>query len=227
MTSSSLTAAQLAAYIDHTLLAPHAVPADIERLCQEAIQYNFAAVCIHPCHLPQAVQLLQKHPTRIGTVVGFPFGTNTTEIKAAEARQAIDQGAQEIDMVVNLSAALTNNQQYLARDISAVLAPCRAANPTVTLKIILETAVLPTDVKIMLCKLGADLAVDYLKTSTGLHPAGGATLEDVALLYQHRGSCKVKAAGGIRTADQARAMIQAGASRIGTSAGVTIVTTCN
>ena len=221
--SPTRSAKEMAARIDHTLLKPEAGPADIKQLCGEAIECGFASVCIHPCHVSLAASLLVDASPVVGSVAGFPFGANHTDIKRAEAAQAIADGAREIDMVVNISAALADDQSYVSRDISAVLAACRSAESPVTLKLILETATLPQPTKVMLCRLASDLGVDYIKTSTGLHPAGGATLEDVRLLYENRGSCKVKAAGGIRTAPDALAMVHAGADRLGTSAGITII----
>jgi deoxyribose-phosphate aldolase len=212
---------QLAQYIDHTLLKSEAISADITKLCEEAIEFGFATVCIHPCHIPLAAKLLDQHPSKVCSVAGFPFGTNHTHIKELEARQAIDDGAQEIDIVANLAAALEGNTSYLQQDIKAVLRPCLRNN--VILKVILETAALPTETKIMLCKICSDLGVDFIKTSTGLHPAGGVTIEDVQLLYQYRGSCKVKAAGGIRNLNSFLAMIHAGARRIGTSSSLAIL----
>ena len=220
----TFTPASLAGCIDHTLLKPEAGGKDIDRLCEQAIQYGFATVCIHPCHIRRAAENLRSQQSRVGSVVGFPFGTNHTLIKVAEAAQAIEDGADELDMVINLPAALENDFDYLDRDIRAVLRTCRAAEKTVLLKVIFETAALnDKQTKIRLCKLASDIGVDFIKTSTGGHPAGGATIEDIKLLYAHRGFCRVKAAGGIRDLETTQAMLSAGAARIGTSAGIAIV----
>ena len=223
MDSAKLSAQELARYIDHTILKPEATGDAIVQLCEEAITWNFAAIFINPCHVPQAVTLLSGQSTQIGTVVGFPFGANRPRIKHEEALQAIDDGAQEIDMVINLAAALEGDMTYVAHDIESVLRPCAQLEPRITLKVILECRVLPEATKISLCRLASNLGVDFVKTSTGLHPAGGAALADVKLLYKHRGNCKVKAAGGIRTLVDVRAMIDAGAERIGTSAAIAIM----
>lgn len=221
--SDWLTPSALAARIDHTLLKPEATTEAIIRLCEEAIQYQFATVCIHGCFVAKAAELLANHPVGVCTVAGFPLGCCHTRIKAIEAAQAIDDGADEIDMVINLPSALAGDMTYLARDVEAVLKVCHQGEKPTILKVILETAVLPVDTKITLCRLMSNLGVDFIKTSTGLHPAGGATLDDVKLLYQHRGTCKVKAAGGIRDFITCQSMILAGAERIGTSAGIAIV----
>jgi len=220
---NAITPSQLAACIDHTLLQPEAGGNQIEALCGEAVHYGFAAVCVHPCHVETACRCLASHPVRAGTVAGFPFGANHTKIKHAETLQALEDGAEEVDMVVNLAAALAGDTHYLKKDIHAVLRPCHGLHPPRIVKLILETAALPRETKIMLCRLASDLGVDYIKTSTGLHPAGGATLDDVKLLYANRGRCKVKAAGGIRNLKTTLDMIHAGAERIGTSAGVKIM----
>lgn len=213
--------------IDHTLLKPQAGGEELIKLCGEAIQYGFATVCVHPCHLAKVTELLAGHATRPGSVVGFPYGTNHTSVKAAEAAQAIHDGAEELDMVINLPAATENDTGYLARDIEAVLKVCHNADPPVILKVIMETAAFSCDTKIMLCRLASNLGVDFVKTSTGLHPAGGATVADVKLLSEHRGCCRVKAAGGISNLKILREMLAAGAQRIGTSSGVAILQELN
>ena len=221
--STTITTDTLAGCIDHTLLKPEADAGIVERLCAEAVEYGFASVCIHPRYAAQAAKILADQAPAVGVVVGFPLGANHTKIKQAEARQAIDDGAQELDMMINLAAALAGDQRYIVSEIASVLSLCRAHEPAIVLKVILETAALPGDTKIMLCKLLSNLGVDYLKTSTGMHKAGGATVEDVELLYSHRCCCRVKASGGIRTLQNALDMLNAGAKRIGTSAGVGIV----
>ena len=218
-----ITAAALTGCIDHTQLNPEAGKAAIKQMAAEAIKYGFGAVCVHPCHVRLLAGLLASHSSKVCSVVGFPFGANHTAVKRAEAVQAIEDGAVELDMVINLSAALENDTAYLKRDVEAVLDVCRGAAGPVTLKVILETAALPRTAKIMLCELLGQVGVDFLKTSTGLHAAGGATIEDVRLLCRYGSGCKVKAAGGIRNLQALLAMRNAGAERIGTSAGVAIM----
>lgn len=216
-------ARQLARCIDHTLLKAEAGTAAVKKLCQEAIHYGFAAVCVHPWQVHLAAELLAGQPSKVCSVAGFPLGANHSKIKAAEAALAIADGAREIDMVINLASAMEEDAAYLRDDIAAVLQPCRAASQPIILKMIFETAALPEHTKILLCRLADELGVDFIKTSTGLHPAGGATIEDVQLLYRHRGRCKVKAAGGISDLARLQAMLDAGAERIGTSSAVAIM----
>ena len=220
---SNPAATELAGRIDHTQLKCEAGRVAIEQLCGEAGAYGFASVCVHPCHVRYAAELLKGQASRVGSVVGFPWGVNHTQVKRAEAAQAIADGASELDMVVNLPAVFDANWAYVRRDVAEVLCECRRGEQAVTLKVILETAALDQATKVTLCELLGEVGVDYLKTSTGLHGAGGATVEDVALLDGHRGPCKVKAAGGIRDLATAQAMLQAGADRLGTSSGVAIV----
>lgn len=217
----------LASYIDHTLLRPEAGAEEITRMCAEAIEYGFAAVCVHGCHVPRAAELLDGHPSKVCSVAGFPFGANHTRAKVMEAARAIEDGAEEIDIVINLAAALEGNFDYVGRDIDAVREVCHDNDPHVTLKVILELAALPEDLKISLCRLCGNLNVDFIKTSTGFHPAGGAAVDDVRLMIEYGQPCLVKAAGGIRTLETAIAMIEAGASRIGASAGVAIMREIN
>jgi len=223
MENFKISATELAAKIDHTLLKPEATLADIEHICRQAIHYGFAAVCVNPCYTKHAAQLLQNHSPKVCSVVGFPLGASHTRIKQAEAIQNIQDGAQELDMVINISAALTGNYEYVAQDIKAVLLTCRQANPPIILKIILEMRILLPETKLRICRIANDLGADFLKTSTGLHPAGGATIDDVKFLHQHRGSCKVKAAGGIRNLPATQDLLRAGTDRIGTSSGPAII----
>lgn len=219
----SLTPEDLAAKIDHTLLKPEAGPAAVEQWCEEAMKYGFITVCVFPCYVKKATEKLAHYPTRVGSVVGFPFGTSHSKIKVAEAQQAVADGARELDLVINLPATLAGDFDYLKREVTAVKHVCQSPHQKVTLKMILETAALPVETKIALCKLCSEAGVDFIKTSTGLHPAGGATIEDVKLLYAHRGKCKIKAAGGISDLKTALTMLVAGAERIGTSSSVTII----
>ncbi|MFC1765529.1 deoxyribose-phosphate aldolase [Planctomycetota bacterium] len=215
---------KLAAAIDHTLLTATATATDIKRLCDEAMKHGFAAVCVNPRWIDVAADQLRCSNVQVATVIGFPLGADTTKIKVLEAKEAVRCGADEIDMVADLAAIIEGDQRYLNNQFQAVLKVCQAMRPAVLLKVILETAALTEEQKILACQTAQQAGVDFIKTSTGLHPAGGATLEDVRLLKQEAPSCRVKAAGGIRTADQAQAMLDAGADRIGTSAGVAIMT---
>ena len=223
MKNHNFSPADLAAKIDHTLLKPEASLADIEQICTEAIKYGFASVCVNPCYIKHVAQCLKGKSPKVCGVVGFPLGASHSRIKQAEAHQNIQDGAQELDMVINISAALAKNYEYVTHDIADVLQACRQVNPPVLLKIILEMKVLPPDIKLRMCSIANDLGVDFLKTSTGMHPAGGAALEDVQFLHQHRGNCKVKASGGIRNLHSTKALLLAGADRIGTSSGKTIM----
>ena len=212
----------LARYIDHTLLRPDATAADIDRLCAEAKAYGFAAVCINPTWIRRAAAALRDTPVGVASVVGFPFGASTPEIKAMEARRALRDGACEIDMVINIGALKSGMQDAVREDIARVSDAChesRAIN-----KVIIEAALLTDEEKVVACRLAQVARADFVKTSTG-YASGGATVFDVALMRETVGPrMGVKAAGGIRTAQDVREMIAAGATRIGASAGVRIVT---
>ena len=212
----------LARYIDHTLLRPDATAADIDKLCAEAREYGFAAVCINPTWVRRAAEQLRGTDVAVASVIGFPFGAGTTEVKALEARRAIRDGASEIDMVINIGALKSRMHDLVREDIARVSDACResgAAN-----KVIIETALLTDEEKVIACRLAQQAKADYVKTSTG-YASGGATVYDVALMREVVGPrMGVKAAGGIRTAEDVQDMIAAGATRIGASAGVRIVT---
>ena len=223
MENFKISPTELAKQIDHTLLKPEASIADIEQICTEAIKYGFASVCVNPCYIKHVAQLLKGQSPKVCGVVGFPLGASHSHIKKAEAAQNIKDGAHELDMVINISAALAMDYEYVTRDITGVLHACRQANPPVILKLILEMRILPPQTKLRMCNIANDLGIDFIKTSTGLHPAGGATIDDVKFMHQHRGSCKVKASGGIRDLPTTQAMLLAGADRIGTSSGLTII----
>lgn len=208
--------------IDHTLLKPEATCRDIERLCGEARHYGFAAVCVNPVMLPVAVRNLAGTHVIPCTVAGFPLGASTTASKAFEAGEAARAGALEVDMVLAIGAIKQKDYAAALADMRAVV---QAAGPRCGVKVILETCLLTDEEKITACKLALEAGVSFVKTSTGLS-TGGATLHDVALLRAtvgHRAG--VKASGGIRNRADAEAMVAAGASRIGTSAGIAIVTT--
>lgn len=212
----------LARYIDHTLLRPEATPDDIDRLCDEAVKYGFIAVCINPAWVSRAAKRLRGTGVKVASVVGFPLGANTPEIKAMEARRALREGAREIDMVINIGALKGGDHELVRRDIAGVSDACREVGARN--KVIIEAAYLTDEEKVIACRLAQLGHADFVKTSTGFGP-GGATVFDVALMRETVGSkMGVKAAGGIHTAEEVRDMITAGATRIGASAGVRIVT---
>jgi deoxyribose-phosphate aldolase len=217
--------ASLARLIDHTLLKPDATPDQIAQLCYEARKYGFAAVCINPTHVALAAQLLRGSSVAVCTVVGFPLGATPPEVKAYEAQVALDQGATEIDMVINIGALKARDYEMVARDIRAVVRVCQAHTPPALVKVIIEAALLTDEEKIAACLLAKESGADFVKTSTGF-ASGGATVADVELMRRTVGPrMGVKAAGGVRTRDEADAMVRAGATRIGASAGVKIVQT--
>jgi len=214
-------AGALARVIDHTLLAPDASAARIDRLCAEAIRCGFAAVCVNPTWVRRCAAALAGYPVAVASVVGFPLGANVPEVKAAEARRALADGAGELDMVMNLGAWRSGDRDLVARDVAAVVAAAHDAGAIT--KVIIETGLLDDDETAAAARLVVAAGAEYVKTSTGFN-AGGATVHDVALIRDAVGPAPgVKAAGGIRTAADARAMLAAGATRIGTSAGVRIV----
>jgi deoxyribose-phosphate aldolase len=213
--------AGVAQYIDHTLLKPDATQDQIAQLCYEARKYNFAAVCVNPTHVKLCTQLLQGTPVHVCTVVGFPLGATPPEVKAYEAQQAIDDGATEVDMVINVGALKSKDYALVERDIATVARTCHAGGAV--LKVIIEAALLTDEEKVIACQLSKAAGADYVKTSTGFGP-GGATVQDVALMRRSVGpEMGIKAAGGVGSYEDAQAMIAAGATRIGASAGVKIV----
>lgn len=216
----------LAAAIDHTLLKPEATSDQIRRLCQEALTYHFATVCVQPCYVRLAAELTAGSTVKVCSVVGFPLGANVTEVKVAETNRAIADGASEIDMVIQIGALKSGNAAAVLDDIQAVVHVCHQRQ--VICKVIIETALLTDGEKIKACELVRQAGADFVKTSTGFGP-GGATVQDVALLKQAvSGSpVQVKAAGGIRTLETALQMIRAGATRLGTSSGVAIIQAAN
>ena len=215
---SSMRVEEVLRRIDHTQLKPMASKSDIVKLCDEAKKYRFYAVCVNPYYVPLASKLLSGTDIKISSVVGFPLGATFTEIKAAEAERSIRLGASEIDMVMNISAFKSGDLEYVKRDIREV----RERIGDAILKVIIECCYLTDDEKILAAKICEEDAADYVKTSTGFGP-GGAKLEDVRLLRKTLSpKVKIKAAGGIRTFEQAVKFIEAGADRIGTSSGVKI-----
>ena len=212
----------LARFIDHTLLRPDATAADIDRLCEEAREFEFAAVCVNPTWVRRCAQNLRGSTVRVASVVGFPFGAGTTEVKALEARRAMRDGAREIDMVINVGALRSGDHDLVRRDIEKVADACREAGAIC--KVIIETALLSDEEKVVASHLAKQAKADFVKTSTGFGPSG-ATVHDVLLMRETVGTkLGVKASGGIRSTEDAREMIAAGATRIGASASVQIVT---
>jgi deoxyribose-phosphate aldolase len=214
-------AGNVAGMIDHTLLKPDATKSEIETLCREATQYGFASVCVNPTWVATCARLVQGSAVAVCSVVGFPLGATTADAKQYEARRAIFDGAREIDMVINVGALKSGDLHLVERDIRAVTSACRESK--VVSKVIIETALLTEDEKVTACTLAKAAAADFVKTSTGFGP-GGATAEDVALMRRVVGEdMGIKASGGVRTLEGVKAMMAAGATRIGASAGVRIV----
>jgi len=214
---------QLAGCIDHTLLSATATSEQIRQLCEEARTYSFHAVSVNPRWVALAADQLQGSKVAVGGVVSLPLGADTTKIKVNQASEAVFAGADEIDMVADLGAIIEGDSKYLLGQLEAVLKVCRSMRPPVLLKVIIESAALSREQIIFACQTADKCGVDFVKTSTGMNPAGGATVEDIKLMKENAPHCKIKAAGGIRTAKQAIEMFDAGAERIGTSASVQII----
>jgi deoxyribose-phosphate aldolase len=213
----------LARSIDHTLLRPEATGAEVRRLVAEAAEHGFASVCIPPVYVPLAAEILRGTPVAVGTVAGFPLGYVHPEIRRAESRLAVAEGAGELDTVLNLSWLKSGEDRRVLDDLAGWVEAMRAAREGLILKVILETVLLTEEEKVRGARLVVEAGADFVKTSTGFSK-GGATVEDVALLAKTvAGQIGVKASGGIRDAATARAMIAAGATRLGTSSGVAIV----
>lgn len=211
----------ICSYIDHTLLKPTATVADINKVCEEAIQYNFAAVCIPPLFVREAKKLTQNSPVKVATVIGFPFGYSAIEAKIAEIILAIVDGVDELDVVINLSAIKNNDWQYLAGEINTILPIIHSKQKLI--KVIIESGVLTNEEIIRCCTLYRTAGVDFLKTSTG-YAEKGASVEAVELMKKNLpASVKIKASGGIKTYEFAKKLIDAGANRIGCSASVSII----
>ena len=206
-------------YIDNTALKPDCTPDVIEKLCAESIEYGCASVCVNPAYVPLVAELLKGTEVKVCTVIGFPLGMNASEVKAFEASYAEKQGAEELDMVINVGMLKAGNDEYVQKDIEAVV---KASNGKLV-KVIIETCLLTDEEKVRACKLAKAAGADYVKTSTGFS-TGGATTHDIALMRETVGAeMGVKASGGIRDYETAKAMIEAGASRIGASSGKKIV----
>jgi len=212
---------KIARMIDHTVLKADTTEQQIIKLCEEAKEYNFASVCVNPTWVKKSAELLAGTEVKVCTVIGFPLGANTPEVKAFEVEQAIKDGATEVDMVINIGALKDGNNELVERDIKAVV---DAAKGKALTKVIIETCLLTDEEKTRACELSVKAGADYVKTSTGFS-TGGATKEDIALMRKTVGpDIGVKASGGVRNAADAEAMIAAGATRIGASAGIEI---CN
>ena len=219
--------AELAKMIDHTILKANATQSDIEKLCEEAKEYNFASVCVNPYWVPLASDLLKNSTVKVCTVIGFPLGATSSESKASETEIAILQGADEVDMVINVGAMKNNQTDIVEKDILSVVNSARKTgktqNKNITVKVILETCYLTKDEIKNACLCAKNAGADFVKTSTGFG-TGGATVEDVKLMKETVGSSmEVKASGGIRDYETAIKMIEAGATRLGTSSGKKIL----
>jgi deoxyribose-phosphate aldolase len=214
---------QLAKIIDHTLLSATATSGDIKKLCEEAKEYQFYSVSVNGRWVGLAADILHRTGVKVDAVVSLPLGADSTKAKAAAAKDAIFAGAGEIDMVADLAAIIEGDERFLVKQMNEVLQVCRSMRPAVLLKVIIEAAALTDEQKRFACEAADRCRVDFVKTSTGMHAAGGATTADVRLMKEAAPHCKVKAAGGIRTAKQVLEFIEAGADRIGTSAGIQII----
>jgi deoxyribose-phosphate aldolase len=215
-----MTEPDIRGYIDHTLLKPEATKVQVVQTCNEAMEYRFAAVCVNPCFIPLVASCLKGTKIGVGAAIGFPLGTTTTEVKVFEAKDALHNGATELDMVINVGALKSGDHSLVEKEIASVVS---AARGKAIVKVILETCLLTTDEIVACCKLAMKARANFVKTSTGFSTAG-ATVEHVALMRKTVGDAMgVKASGGIRTYQSAMDMIKAGATRIGTSAGVKIV----
>ncbi|MEH7347853.1 MULTISPECIES: deoxyribose-phosphate aldolase [Gottfriedia] len=209
-----------ASLVDHTLLRADAKREEIAKLAEEAKEFSFASVCINPTWVSYASELLKDSSVKVCTVIGFPLGANTPEVKAFETTNAIENGAEEVDMVINISALKEKNDELVERDVRAVV---EAAKGKALVKVIIETCLLTDEEKVRACELSVKAGADFVKTSTGFS-TGGATVEDVALMRKTVGeNVGVKASGGVRSLKDVENVVAAGANRIGTSSGVKLV----
>lgn len=205
--------------IDHTLLKANASKNDITKLCDEAMQYDFASVCVNPVWVSYCAEYLKESDVRVCTVIGFPLGANTSKVKAYETKMAIEEGADEVDMVINIGALKAGDMDTVYQDIQAVV----DASQGHCVKVIIETCLLTDEEKVLACQQAMKAKATFVKTSTGFS-TGGATVHDVALMKQTVGDhCEVKASGGVKTFEDMEAMVNAGASRIGTSSGISLM----
>jgi deoxyribose-phosphate aldolase len=221
MSNQAGAPANIASYIDHTLLKPEASEADVLKVCAEAVEYNFKSVCVNPIWVKTVTKALKGSGVLTCSVIGFPLGATPSDVKAFEARGAVLDGADEIDMVINMAAARANDKGALVDDIKAVAETVHAGEAI--LKVIIETSMLSDEQKVIACEAAVEAGADFVKTSTGFN-GGGATVADVALMRKTVGpDLGVKASGGVRSLADAQAMIAAGATRIGASSGIAIV----
>lgn len=210
---------QLAKMIDHTILKPEATKKEIEKLCSEALEYNFASVCVNPTRVKEAYEILKDSDVKVCTVIGFPLGATTTNVKVFETKDAIENGATEVDMVINIGRLKEKDYDFVKEDIKCVV---DAAKGKALTKVIIETCLLTDEEKVVACKLAKEAGADFVKTSTGFS-TGGALKEDIKLMRETVGQeLGVKASGGVRTLEDAEAMIENGATRIGASASIKI-----
>jgi len=215
--------AVLAKYIDHTALKPETTPAEIEKLCREAKDYNFYAVCVNPCYVAEVFSLLRDSEVKTAAVIGFPLGANATATKIFETELALQEGATEIDMVINIGALKAGNYEYVRTEIEQIFQTIKQHDNQALLKVIIETGLLSSGEIARMCELLLEIGVDFVKTSTGFS-GEGAKIEDIRLMKDIVGEkMKIKASGGIRDREAALAMIAAGADRIGSSNGIKIV----
>lgn len=214
---------EMAAYIDHTVLKATATRTQVKQLCTEAVQYGFASVCVNPCHVGLVAGELKGSAVKTCAVIGFPLGANSTEVKAFEAQKAVGDGAQEVDMVINVGALKDGDAEFVEKDIREVVRASQGA----AVKVIIETCYLTEEEKKLACVLAKNAGADFVKTSTGFG-SGGALVEDVSLMRETVGKeMGVKASGGVRSLKEALEMIEAGATRIGTSSGIAILEEMN
>ena len=219
----TMTKHELSKLIDHTILKPVATQEDVIKICNEALEYDFASVCINPSFVPLASNLLKGSSVLVCTVIGFPLGSTSTTVKAFEAQEAVKTGAMEVDMVINMGALKAKREDVVLQDITAVVEAARGANPKSITKVIIETCYLSDQEKRLACQLAKKAGAHFVKTSTGFG-SSGATAQDIALMRETVGpEMGVKASGGIRNLQQVIEMVKAGATRIGASAGVDII----
>lgn len=210
---------ELAKMIDHTILKPEAGSGEVKKICEEAAKYGFASVCINPCNVDLASKLLKGSSVKVCTVIGFPLGANTSTVKAFEAKEAVENGAHEVDMVINIGRLKDKDYDYVKNDIKAVV---ESVSKKALVKVIIETCLLTDDEKVIACKLAKEAGADFVKTSTGFSKSG-AKAEDIKLMRETVGKeMGVKASGGVRTYADAVKMVEAGATRIGASASIAI-----
>jgi deoxyribose-phosphate aldolase len=221
MSNEAVAPASIASYIDHTLLKPESSEAEVLKVCAEAVEYKFKSVCVNPIWVKTVTKALKGSGVLTCSVIGFPLGATPSDVKAFEARGAVLDGADEIDMVINMASARANDKGALVDDITAVAEAVHAGEAI--LKVIIETSMLTDEQKVIACEAAVEAGADFVKTSTGFN-GGGATVEDVALMRKTVGpDVGVKASGGVRSLADAQAMIAAGATRIGASSGIAIV----